>query len=137
MVLPASDFANRLRKNARHLAKWAKRSNITCWRVYDRDIPEVPVTVDTYEGALVINDFRIDPSNEAWLDELFDRDAIWSVDQDQPVVRVEASRSFPSTALAWSLYGDPTRAEELVRRARCGTPLFMPATFEAVSPQSA
>ncbi|MDB4956696.1 MAG: oxidoreductase [Myxococcales bacterium] len=61
-------FANRLRKNARHLGKWAKRTGITCWRIYDRDIPEVPVTVDTYEGALVINDYRIDPSDPVWLD---------------------------------------------------------------------
>jgi 23S rRNA G2069 N7-methylase RlmK/C1962 C5-methylase RlmI len=58
-VLPASDFANRLRKNARHLAKWAKRSAVTCWRVYDRDIPELPITVDTYDGALVVNDYRM------------------------------------------------------------------------------
>ncbi len=63
-------FANRLRKNARHLAKWAKRSNVTCYRVYDRDIPELPVTLDTYEGALVLNDYRIDPSEAAWLDAL-------------------------------------------------------------------
>jgi 23S rRNA G2069 N7-methylase RlmK/C1962 C5-methylase RlmI len=63
-------FVNRLRKNARHLGKWAKRDRVSCWRVYDRDIPEVPVTVDTYEGALVINDFRIDQTNEGWLDEL-------------------------------------------------------------------
>src|SRR3954471_10727462 len=65
-------FANRLRKNARHLGKWAKRTGITCWRIYDRDIPEVPVTVDTYEGALVINDYRIDPSDGAWLDAIVD-----------------------------------------------------------------
>jgi len=64
----AEMFANRVRKNARHLAKWAKRENIACWRVYDRDIPEVPVTLDTYEGALVLNDYRIDPSDDAWLD---------------------------------------------------------------------
>src|SRR5689334_9473414 len=51
-------LANRVRKNARHLGKWAKREQVTCWRVYDRDIPEVPITVDTYEGALVINDYR-------------------------------------------------------------------------------
>ena len=51
-------FANRVRKNARHLGKWAKRENITCWRLYDQDIPELPVTVDTYEGALLINDYR-------------------------------------------------------------------------------
>ncbi len=63
-------FANRVRKNARHLGKWARRDGVTCWRVYDRDIPELPVTVDTYEGALVLNDYRIDPSDRAWLDEL-------------------------------------------------------------------
>jgi 23S rRNA G2069 N7-methylase RlmK/C1962 C5-methylase RlmI len=51
-------LANRVRKNARHLGKWARREGVTCWRVYDRDIPEIPLTVDTYEGALVINDYR-------------------------------------------------------------------------------
>ena len=63
-------FANRVKKNARHLAKWAKREGVTCWRVYDRDIPELPVTLDTYEGALVLNDYRIDPSDQVWLDDL-------------------------------------------------------------------
>jgi 23S rRNA (cytosine1962-C5)-methyltransferase len=69
-------FANRVRKNARHLGKWAKREHVTCWRVYDRDIPEVPVTVDTYEGALVINDYRhLDAAGQrgggdAWLDSV-------------------------------------------------------------------
>jgi 23S rRNA G2069 N7-methylase RlmK/C1962 C5-methylase RlmI len=63
-------FANRVRKNARHLGKWAKREHVTCWRVYDRDIPEVPVTLDTYEGALVLNDFRIAQDDTAWLDDL-------------------------------------------------------------------
>lgn len=52
----------------------------------------------------------------------------------QPVVRVDAQRSFPSTAIAWTLYGDPARADELVQRNRCGTPLFMPSSIEAVSP---
>jgi 23S rRNA G2069 N7-methylase RlmK/C1962 C5-methylase RlmI len=65
-------FANRLRKTARHLGKWARREQISCWRVYDRDIPELPVTVDTYDDALVINDYRIDPSDARWLDALAD-----------------------------------------------------------------
>lgn len=63
-------FENRVRKNARHLGKWAKRESVTCWRVYDRDIPEVPVTLDTYAGSLVLNDYRIDQTDRAWLDEL-------------------------------------------------------------------
>jgi 23S rRNA G2069 N7-methylase RlmK/C1962 C5-methylase RlmI len=66
----AEMFANRVRKNARHLGKWAKREGVACWRVYDRDIPELPVTLDSYEGALVLNDYRIDPSDQVWLDEL-------------------------------------------------------------------
>ena len=53
-----------------------------------------------------------------------------------PVVQVEASRSYPSTAVAWTLYGDAQRAPELVARNRCGTPLFMPARLEAVSPEA-
>jgi len=63
-------LANRVRKNARHLGKWAKRERVTCWRVYDRDIPEIPITVDTYEGALVINDYRAFERDDAdaWLD---------------------------------------------------------------------
>lgn len=55
----------------------------------------------------------------------------------QPVVRVEAGRSYPSTALAWGLYGDPARAADLVQRNRCGTPLFLPASVEAIAPAGA
>lgn len=55
----------------------------------------------------------------------------------QPLIRVDAARSFPSTALAWSLYADPTRAPELVARNRVSTPFFCPATFEALAPRRA
>ena len=54
----ADMLGNRVQKNARHLGKWARRAEVTCWRVYDRDIPEVPITIDRYEGALVVNDYR-------------------------------------------------------------------------------
>ena len=68
----AEMFANRVRKTARHLGKWARREGVLCWRVYDRDIPEVPVTVDTYEGALVINDYRHEAADDAWLAAIVD-----------------------------------------------------------------
>lgn len=41
-------FENRLRKNARHFRKWAHAQGLTCFRVYDRDIPEYPYAVDLY-----------------------------------------------------------------------------------------
>ena len=52
----------------------------------------------------------------------------------QPIVRVQTPRSAPSTALAFRLYGDPSRAPELVARNRVATPIFMPTTIDALAP---
>lgn len=47
-----SAFANRLRKNFRHWSKWARRNNISCYRLYDRDVPEFPFIIDIYGDQL-------------------------------------------------------------------------------------
>ncbi len=47
-------FANRVAKRDKHLAKWARRADTDCYRVYDRDIPEVPVSLDRYGGSAVL-----------------------------------------------------------------------------------
>lgn len=47
-------LANRLHKRQRHLRKWAARQNITCYRLYERDIPEFPLIVDWYDGEAVV-----------------------------------------------------------------------------------
>lgn len=41
-------FFNRLVKNYRHLKKWARRTGTESYRVYDRDIPEIPLALDVY-----------------------------------------------------------------------------------------
>ncbi|MDJ0861068.1 MAG: bifunctional 23S rRNA (guanine(2069)-N(7))-methyltransferase RlmK/23S rRNA (guanine(2445)-N(2))-methyltransferase RlmL [Gammaproteobacteria bacterium] len=43
-------LANRLRKNLRHLRRWARRSGISCYRIYDTDLPEYALAVDLYQG---------------------------------------------------------------------------------------
>jgi 23S rRNA (guanine2445-N2)-methyltransferase / 23S rRNA (guanine2069-N7)-methyltransferase len=43
-------FANRLQKNLKTLSKWAKQNAITCYRVYDADLPEYAVAIDIYQG---------------------------------------------------------------------------------------
>jgi 23S rRNA G2069 N7-methylase RlmK/C1962 C5-methylase RlmI len=48
----AEMLANRLRKRFRHLKKWAKRIGTDLFRLYDRDIPEIPLVLDWYGGAL-------------------------------------------------------------------------------------
>lgn len=42
-------FENRVQKNLKQLSKWAKKQAITCFRIYDADIPEFAVAVDQYE----------------------------------------------------------------------------------------
>ncbi len=44
----AISFYNRLLKNFRKLKKWARKNGITCFRLYDRDIPDVPLCLDVY-----------------------------------------------------------------------------------------
>ncbi|MFW6061893.1 MAG: bifunctional 23S rRNA (guanine(2069)-N(7))-methyltransferase RlmK/23S rRNA (guanine(2445)-N(2))-methyltransferase RlmL [Planctomycetota bacterium] len=53
----AEVFRNRLAKRAHHLRRWPKRG-ITCYRLYDRDIPEVPLAVDCYEDRLHIAEYE-------------------------------------------------------------------------------
>ncbi len=47
----AQMLANRLRKNLRIVGKWARREGITCYRLYDADLPEYAVAVDLYQAA--------------------------------------------------------------------------------------
>lgn len=42
-------FSNRLKKKYRELRKWARKNKISCYRLYDKDIPEIPVSLDVYE----------------------------------------------------------------------------------------
>lgn len=46
----AEMFGNRLRKNLKKLAKWSKHNQISCYRLYDADLPEYAAAVDIYQG---------------------------------------------------------------------------------------
>ncbi|MDA7906334.1 bifunctional 23S rRNA (guanine(2069)-N(7))-methyltransferase RlmK/23S rRNA (guanine(2445)-N(2))-methyltransferase RlmL [Mariniblastus sp.] len=50
-------LASRLRKRAKHLRKWPTKRNITCFRIYERDIPEIPLVIDRYEDHLHITEY--------------------------------------------------------------------------------
>jgi 23S rRNA (cytosine1962-C5)-methyltransferase len=51
-------LANRLKKNARHLIKWARREGLEAYRLYDRDIPEFPYAIDRYGDWLHVQLFE-------------------------------------------------------------------------------
>ena len=69
----AEEFANRLRNRARHFRRWPTKRGITCFRLYERDVPDVPLVVDRYEDALHIAEFarphdRSPAQHADWLD---------------------------------------------------------------------
>lgn len=51
-------FANRLAKNLKRLQTWASRAGITCYRLYDADMPEYSFAIDLYHTV---------DADEAWL----------------------------------------------------------------------
>ena len=87
-------LANRLQKRMRHLRKWAKRHDISCYRLYERDIPEFPLIVDWYDGEAVV-----------WLYERASGDdegetAVWHQDalnQIQTALNLESNQIFVKT----------------------------------------
>lgn len=46
----AAMFRNRVNKNRKHLTRWAKKENISCYRLYDADLPDYAIAVDVYNG---------------------------------------------------------------------------------------
>jgi 23S rRNA (guanine2445-N2)-methyltransferase / 23S rRNA (guanine2069-N7)-methyltransferase len=62
----AEMFANRLRKNLKHLARWKRQQGIDCYRLYDADMPEYAVAVDVYGEWVHVAEYRapadIDPA---------------------------------------------------------------------------
>jgi 23S rRNA (guanine2445-N2)-methyltransferase / 23S rRNA (guanine2069-N7)-methyltransferase len=47
----AQMFANRLEKNLKRLAKLAQRAQVSCYRLYDADMPEYSFAIDRYAVA--------------------------------------------------------------------------------------
>jgi 23S rRNA (guanine2445-N2)-methyltransferase / 23S rRNA (guanine2069-N7)-methyltransferase len=44
-------FANRLEKNIKRLAKLAQRAQVSCYRLYDADMPEYSFAIDRFEAV--------------------------------------------------------------------------------------
>jgi 23S rRNA (guanine2445-N2)-methyltransferase / 23S rRNA (guanine2069-N7)-methyltransferase len=71
------DFRRRLAKRFKHLAKWARRQGIEAYRIYDRDIPEIPLVIDWYAGWLHAAEYdrphdRTEIEHEVWLDRMIE-----------------------------------------------------------------
>lgn len=47
----ASALRARLHKNLRRLAPWLEREGVSCFRAYDRDVPDIPLAIDLYQAG--------------------------------------------------------------------------------------
>jgi 23S rRNA (guanine2445-N2)-methyltransferase / 23S rRNA (guanine2069-N7)-methyltransferase len=47
----AKMFGNRVGKNLKQLASWAEREQVSCYRIYDADMPEYSFAIDRYGEA--------------------------------------------------------------------------------------
>ena len=66
-------LANRLRKRLSVLLRWAKRESVSCYRVYDADIPELPLAIDRYEDRALVAVYQSPVERPpAWLDAMCD-----------------------------------------------------------------
>lgn len=50
--MSADALANRLAKNVKARRAWAAREGVTAFRLYDLDMPEWPVAIDSYAGVI-------------------------------------------------------------------------------------
>lgn len=67
-------FENRLLKVYKHRSKQARRQNITCYRVYDHDLPEFPFAIELYEDKVYLAEYlrrhgMEEEAHEAWLED--------------------------------------------------------------------
>lgn len=65
-------FRNRLVKVFRHLSKQARRMQVSCWRLYDHDLPEFPFCIEIYGEKIYVAEYMrrhnlTDEQHEAWL----------------------------------------------------------------------
>ena len=87
-------LANRLRKRKRHLKRWANRHDISCYRLYERDIPEFPLIVDWYDGEAVVWLFERGSGDEEAETAVWHQDAL---DQIQDALTLTPGQIFVKT----------------------------------------
>jgi len=67
-------FRNRLVKVFRHISKIAKRQNISCYRIYDYDLPEFPFCIELYDDKVYLAEYKkrfemADKDHGEWLQD--------------------------------------------------------------------
>jgi 23S rRNA (guanine2445-N2)-methyltransferase / 23S rRNA (guanine2069-N7)-methyltransferase len=123
----AAMFANRLEKNLRRLGRAARAAHVSCYRLYDADMPEYAFAIDRYEEVPgLAGDADETPRVHLYVQEYA---APASID-------VEAARRRRREALSVlpaTLGVSPERIHLRVRRPQRGTAQYQPRRADTVS----
>ncbi len=53
-----ASILNRLKKNYKHIGRWARKNNIQAYRVYSADLPEYAAAIDVYGSWVHVQEFQ-------------------------------------------------------------------------------
>jgi len=70
-------FQNRLQKVFKHKSKQAKRLQVSCWRLYEHDLPEFPFCIEIYDDKVYLAEYArkhgmSEEEHDLWLDDCMD-----------------------------------------------------------------
>lgn len=84
---------NRLKKNYKNLQKWLTQNNITCYRLYDADIPEYAFAIDVYENIVHVQEYMapkeipLEKTQKRLLDILYVLPRVLDINPEQIVLK--------------------------------------------------
>lgn len=84
-------FENRLSKVYKHIGKIARKQNLSCFRVYDVDLPEFPFIIDVYKDMIYVAEYK---SKHKLSEEDYDTWLTTSLEIIQEVFEVEKENVF-------------------------------------------
>lgn len=98
----AAAFMNRIVKNMKITGKWAAREGITCYRIYDADLPEYAVAVDRYGEWVHVQEYAAPSSVDPAKAETRLKDALTvlpealGVDAERIILKIRRRQKGPS-----------------------------------------
>nr|WP_293269463.1 bifunctional 23S rRNA (guanine(2069)-N(7))-methyltransferase RlmK/23S rRNA (guanine(2445)-N(2))-methyltransferase RlmL [Nannocystis sp.] len=110
----AEAFANRLAKNRKQLAPWAAREQISCYRVYDQDIPDYAVAVDVYGEHAHVQEYAAPKEIEAERAESRLRDVMAVVPEVLGIPRDQVHLKIRERSRGGSQYGKQAATGKLL-----------------------
>lgn len=67
-------FRNRLTKVYRHIGKQARKQGVSCYRIYDHDLPEFPFCIERYGEKLYVAEYKrqhgmTEEEHDTWMEQ--------------------------------------------------------------------